>query len=110
MERHDVRNLVFSSLATVYGDLASAPITEADRLHAVNSYGRTKLFVEEMLWDLAAALSGWHITQLRYFNLVGAYPSGRIGEDLVGISNNLMPFVMQVAVGRLPEVRVFGGD
>jgi UDP-glucose 4-epimerase len=110
MERHDVRRLVFSSSATVYGDPESVPITEDARLQATNPYGRTKLFIEEILRDVAAATPGWHIALLRYFNPVGAHPSGRIGEDPSGVPNNLMPFVMQVAVGRLDTVRVLGGD
>ena len=110
MEQHDVHNLVFSSSATVYGDPQSVPIREDASLQAVNPYGRTKLFIEEILRDHAAASPGWHIVLLRYFNPVGAHPSGRIGEDPAGIPNNLMPFVMQVAVGRLEKINVFGGD
>jgi UDP-glucose 4-epimerase len=110
-----VRTLVFSSSATVYGDPASVPIREDFPLAATNPYGRTKLFVEEILRDLhrAGARSvdgGWHIALLRYFNPVGAHVSGRIGEDPNGIPNNLMPFVAQVAIGKQRELQVFGDD
>ena len=111
MQAHGVRDLVFSSSATVYGDPPEVPITEATRLDATNPYGRTKLFIEEILRDTATSEPGqWRIVLLRYFNPVGAHPSGRIGEDPAGIPNNLMPFVMQVAVGRRPHVNVFGND
>ena len=111
MQEHGVRDLVFSSSATVYGDPPEVPITEGTRLDATNPYGRTKLMVEELLRDVARSESGrWRMALLRYFNPVGAHPSGRIGEDPAGIPNNLMPFVMQVAVGRHPHVRVFGND
>jgi UDP-glucose 4-epimerase len=110
MAAHEVRNLVFSSSATVYGDPDDVPIPETAPLRATNPYGRTKLFVEEMLRDLHHADPSWNIALLRYFNPVGAHPSGRIGEDPRGVPNNLLPYVAQVAVGRLPEVRVFGGD
>ncbi|MEN8151069.1 MAG: UDP-glucose 4-epimerase GalE [Planctomycetota bacterium] len=110
MKRHAVRSLVFSSSATVYGEPASVPITEDFPLSATNPYGRTKLMIEEILTDLAAAEEGWHLVLLRYFNPVGAHPSGRIGEDPRGIPNNLMPYIMQVAAGRHPHVRVFGDD
>ena len=106
-----VRNLVFSSSCTVYGDPERVPVTEDCRLGpTTNPYGRSKLYVEDMLRDLPIAEDGWHVALLRYFNPVGAHPSGRIGEDPEGIPNNLMPYVMQVAVGRLAKVRVFGGD
>jgi UDP-glucose 4-epimerase len=110
MERHGVRRLVFSSSCTVYGHPEVLPLTEDAPLQGMNPYGRTKLFIEEMMRDLAAASDGWHIALLRYYNPVGAHPSGRIGEDPAGIPNNLMPYVMQVAVGRLDKVRVFGSD
>ncbi|MHB1329799.1 MAG: UDP-glucose 4-epimerase GalE, partial [Gemmatimonadales bacterium] len=96
--------------ATVYGDPASVPITEEFPLSAVNPYGRSKLFIEEMLRDLARAEPDWQIALLRYFNPSGADPSGRIGEDPNGIPNNLVPYIAQVAVGRLAELAVFGGD
>jgi UDP-glucose 4-epimerase len=111
MQAHDVRDLVFSSSATVYGDPPEVPITEATRLEATNPYGRTKLMIEELLRDTATSEPGrWRIALLRYFNPVGAHPSGRIGEDPAGIPNNLMPYVLQVAVGRHPHVNVFGDD
>ncbi len=110
MADHDVRRLVFSSSCTVYGDPEEVPITEAAPVGAVSPYGRTKLYIEEMCRDAAAADDGWRIILLRYFNPVGAHPSGRIGEDPVGIPNNLMPFAMQVAVGRREKLNVFGGD
>jgi len=105
-----VKRLVFSSSATVYGDPASVPIREDFPLSATNPYGRTKLFIEEILRDLQRADSGWDIALLRYFNPVGAHPSGRIGEDPSGIPNNLMPYVAQVAIGKLPQLQVFGDD
>lgn len=104
------RKLVFSSSATVYGDPASVPIDESFPIAATNPYGWTKLMGEQMLRDLGAADPRWHIVLLRYFNPVGAHASGRIGEDPDGLPNNLMPYVSQVAVGRLPRLRVFGND
>jgi UDP-glucose 4-epimerase len=109
MERHGVRDIVFSSSCTVYGDVADPPITEDTPLGATSPYGRTKLFIEEILRDVAAT-GGWRAVLLRYFNPVGAHPSGRIGEDPAGIPNNLMPFIMQVAIGRLDNLTVFGAD
>ncbi len=105
-----VKTVVFSSSATVYGDPATVPITEDFPLSATNPYGRSKLFIEEMLRDIALADAGWTIALLRYFNPVGAHESGLIGEDPRGIPNNLMPYVAQVAVGRRPHLNVFGGD
>ena len=110
MRRHDVRDLVFSSSCTVYGEPDRVPITEDSPLRAMSPYGGTKLYIEQMLREVADAEPGWRTILLRYFNPVGAHPSGRIGEDPQGIPNNLLPFVMQVAVGRHPIVRVFGGD
>ena len=110
MAAHDVRDLVFSSSCTVYGDPEEVPVTEASPVGAASPYGRTKLFIEEMLRDVAAADPRWRIVLLRYFNPVGAHPSGRIGEDPTGIPNNLMPFTMQVAVGRRDTLRIFGTD
>jgi UDP-glucose 4-epimerase len=110
MAAHGVRDVVFSSSATVYGDPASVPISEGFPLHATNPYGRTKLCIEEMLRDVHRSDPEWSIVLLRYFNPVGAHRSGRIGEDPRGIPNNLLPYVSQVAVGRLPELRVFGND
>jgi UDP-glucose 4-epimerase len=109
MERHDVRDLVFSSSCTVYGEPDTVPITEDTPLGAHNPYGRTKLHIEEMLRDVATT-GPWRIALLRYFNPVGAHPSGLIGEDPVGIPNNLMPYIMQVAVGRHDHLTVHGGD
>jgi len=105
-----VRRIVFSSSATVYGDPESVPIREDAKTGATNPYGRTKWFIEFILQDLAASDARWSVGNLRYFNPVGAHPSGRIGEDPAGIPNNLMPFVAQVAVGRRESLSVFGGD
>jgi len=105
-----VKSIVFSSSATVYGDPASVPIREDFPLTANNPYGRTKLIVEDILRDVVAADPDWHVGLLRYFNPVGAHSTGMIGEDPVGIPNNLMPYVAQVAVGRRKELSVFGND
>jgi UDP-glucose 4-epimerase len=110
MDAAGVRRIVFSSSATVYGDPESVPIREDAKTGATNPYGRTKWFVEFVLQDLAKSDARWSIGNLRYFNPVGAHPSGRIGEDPRGIPNNLMPFVAQVAVGRRERLSVFGGD
>ncbi len=110
MDDAGVRRLVFSSSATVYGDPASVPIDEGFPTTATNPYGRTKLMGEEILRDVGAADPRWNVALLRYFNPVGAHCSGRIGEDPGGLPNNLMPYVSQVAVGRLECLNVFGGD
>jgi UDP-glucose 4-epimerase len=110
MGKRGVRNLVFSSSATVYGDPHRVPIVEDFPLGPTNPYGRTKLMIEEILRDLGRAQPGWNVALLRYFNPVGAHPSGRIGEDPNGIPNNLLPYIAQVAVGRLRELSVFGND
>ncbi len=110
MAESGVKSVVFSSSATVYGDPATVPITENFPLSATNPYGRSKLFIEQMLRDIALADESWNIALLRYFNPVGAHESGLIGEDPRGIPNNLMPYVAQVAVGRRPHLNVFGGD
>ncbi len=110
MEDAGVKNIVFSSSATVYGDPASLPIKEDFPLSATNPYGRTKLMIEEILQDLYRSDNTWNIALLRYFNPVGAHSSGEIGEDPAGIPNNLMPYISRVAVGSLPEVNVFGND
>jgi len=110
MDAAGVRRIVFSSSATVYGDPESVPIREDAKTGATNPYGRTKWFIEFVLNDLAQADPRWSIGNLRYFNPVGAHPSGLIGEDPQGIPNNLMPFVAQVAVGRRERLSVFGGD
>jgi len=102
--------LVFSSSATVYGDPETVPITEDAPVGPTNPYGRTKLMIEEILRDLKAAEPEWRIALLRYFNPIGAHSSGLIGEDPRGIPNNLLPYVAQVAVGRRPELSVFGDD
>ena len=110
MRRHGVRDLVFSSSATVYGDPSSVPIREDAPLSATNPYGYTKLFIERILTDCCAADPAWNIALLRYFNPIGAHPSGLIGEDPRGVPNNLVPSIAKVAAGQLPELRVFGGD
>ena len=104
------KRIVFSSSATVYGDPASVPIREDFPLQATNPYGQSKLMIELILRDLAVSDSDWQISLLRYFNPVGAHASGQLGEDPNGIPNNLMPYVSQVAIGRLEKLRVFGGD
>jgi UDP-glucose 4-epimerase len=116
MAEQGVKNLVFSSSATVYGDPHAVPITEQFPLQTTNPYGRTKLFIEEILRDASAAdalnqpLHHWQIAILRYFNPIGAHHSGLIGEDPNGIPNNLMPYLSQVAIGKLPVLSVFGND
>jgi UDP-glucose 4-epimerase len=105
-----VKTIVFSSSATVYGDPASVPVREDFPLVAVNPYGRCKLMIEEILRDLQKADPAWRVALLRYFNPVGAHASGMIGEDPDGVPTNLMPYIAQVAVGRLPELPVYGGD
>lgn len=110
MAEAGVKTLAFSSSATVYGDPASVPIREDFPTGPTNPYGRSKWMVEYLLQDLVVADPSWRIALLRYFNPVGAHESGLIGEDPNGLPNNLMPFVSQVAVGKLAELRVFGGD
>ena len=111
MEEFGVWKLIFSSSATVYGDPVSVPIDESFATSATNPYGRSKLMVEEILRDIANAPdSNWNISLLRYFNPVGAHESGMIGEDPAGIPNNLLPYVAQVAIGKLKELSVFGDD
>ncbi len=110
MRENDVKNIVFSSSATVYGDPATVPIRENFPLSCTNPYGRTKLMSEEILQDIHTADDSWNIILLRYFNPVGAHSSGLIGEDPNGIPNNLMPYISQVAVGKLKELSVFGND
>ena len=110
MQRAGVKNMVFSSSATVYGDPASLPIREDFPTSATNPYGRSKLMIEELLGDLYVADDSWNIALLRYFNPVGAHSSGRIGEDPADIPNNLMPYIAQVAVGRREHQNVFGSD
>ena len=110
MKQAGCRNLIFSSSATVYGDPERVPVTEEMPLSATNAYGRSKLIIEEICRDLARSETGWHIALLRYFNPVGAHPTGKIGEDPRGTPNNLMPYILQVAAGRLPELQIFGTD
>jgi UDP-glucose 4-epimerase len=110
MKDHQVKKMVFSSSATVYGDPKELPIREEFPINPANPYGRTKLMIEEILRDLCEADRDWNIVLLRYFNPVGAHPSGRIGEDPNGIPNNLFPYISQVAVGKLSELAVFGDD
>lgn len=110
MAEFKVKNIVFSSSATVYGDPASVPIKEDFPLSATNPYGRSKLMIEDILRDLHRSDNTWRIALLRYFNPIGAHSSGLIGEDPNGIPNNLLPYVAQVAVGRLNKLRVFGDD
>ncbi len=110
MDTVGVRTIVFSSSATVYGAPEQVPLIEKLPLDATNPYGRTKEQIEDILSDVAAADDRWRVALLRYFNPVGAHPSGRIGEDPTGIPNNLMPFVAQVAVGRREKLVVFGDD
>lgn len=110
MAEAGVRNVVFSSSATVYGDPHAVPIKEDFPLSVTNPYGRSKLMIEEVLRDVARADAGWRIALLRYFNPVGAHASGLIGEDPAGIPNNLMPYVAQVAAGKLQQLSVFGND
>ena len=110
MREFDCKKIVFSSSATVYGVATKMPLTEDMPLGAINPYGRTKYFIEEMLRDLFVSDKDWSIALLRYFNPIGAHESGTIGEDPKGIPNNLMPYISQVAVGRLKELHVFGDD
>jgi UDP-glucose 4-epimerase len=110
MQRHGCRTLVFSSSATLYGFPETVPIAETAPVQPINPYGHTKAAVEQLLADVNASEDGWRIARLRYFNPVGAHPSGRIGEDPGGIPNNLFPFISQVAVGRRERLQVFGGD
>jgi len=110
MQTHGCRSMVFSSSATLYGLPKTVPIPETTPIAPINPYGYSKAAVEQLLADVAASEPGWRIARLRYFNPVGAHPSGRIGEDPTGIPNNLFPFVSQVAVGRREQLRVFGGD
>jgi len=110
MARHGVKRIVFSSSATVYGMSEEMPLTEDSPLGPINPYGRTKLMVEQILGDAAAADPAWRAMLLRYFNPVGAHASGLIGEDPAGVPNNLMPFVAQVAVGRRPKLLIYGND
>ncbi|MDW7772547.1 MAG: UDP-glucose 4-epimerase GalE [Desulfobulbaceae bacterium] len=110
MQKHGLKNIVFSSSATVYGNPATVPITEDFPLSCTNPYGRTKLMIEDILRDLHTADPSWNIALLRYFNPAGAHVSGEIGEDPNGIPNNLMPYIAQVAIGNLEQLSVYGND
>lgn len=110
MKSARIQRLVFSSSATVYGDPAQVPVREGASLQVTSPYGRTKLVVEQMIGDLCASEPRFHAARLRYFNPVGAHPSGLIGEEPIGVPNNLMPYICQVAVGRRDRLRVFGHD
>ncbi|GAA5138934.1 UDP-glucose 4-epimerase GalE [Thalassotalea piscium] len=110
MAEHNVKKLVFSSSATVYGENNVSPLIETMPTSAINPYGQTKLMIEHILFDLAKSDPQWSIACLRYFNPIGAHSSGLIGENPNGIPNNLLPYVAQVAIGRLPKLQVFGDD
>jgi UDP-glucose 4-epimerase len=111
LNQRGISKFVFSSSATVYGEPEMLPLRETARLQATNPYGRTKLFIEEILRDCYASdPASWNVLILRYFNPIGAHPSGKIGEDPQGIPNNLMPFIAQVCVGRREKLSVFGND
>ena len=110
MAEHGAKNLVFSSSATVYGENNPSPLDETMPTSATNPYGQTKLMIENILFDLAKSDDEWSIACLRYFNPIGAHESGLIGENPNGIPNNLLPYVSQVAVGRLAQLQVFGDD
>ena len=111
MRKHGCKNIIFSSSATVYGDPAVIPITEeCPKGHCTNPYGQTKSMLEEIMMDIQRADKEWNVVLLRYFNPIGAHASGRIGENPNGIPNNLMPYITQVAVGKRPELGVFGND
>jgi UDP-glucose 4-epimerase len=110
MKKHGVKSLIFSSSCTVYGDPEKTPIDESTKLNPKNPYGRTKLWIEEMLNDITKSDEDWRITSLRYFNPIGAHPSGKLGEIPVGIPNNLLPYITQTAVGDRDCLNIFGND
>ena len=110
MSSFNVKKLLFSSSATVYSPVANMPVKEDSPKAATNPYGQTKLMIEQILEDLSATNEGWNITSLRYFNPIGAHESGRIGEDPRNIPNNLLPYISQVAAGKLDKLRIFGND
>jgi len=110
MKKHGLKNIVFSSSATVYGDAATVPIREDAATGPTSPYGRTKWMIEHILSDICRSEKDWNVILLRYFNPVGAHPSGKIGEDPRGVPNNLAPYITQVAVGKLRELQVFGND
>ncbi|MCA0987027.1 UDP-glucose 4-epimerase GalE [Guptibacillus algicola] len=110
MEKYNIRKVVFSSSATVYGNPKTVPITEEEPLCATNPYGQTKLMIEQVFRTLYECDARWSVALLRYFNPIGAHISGRIGEDPTGLPNNLMPYISQVAIGKLEQLKVFGDD
>lgn len=110
MEENQVYNLVFSSSATVYGDPETLPITEKNEVNAINTYGRTKVFIEQIMQDMVQADTQWRFISLRFFNPLGAHKSGDIGENPNGVPNNLAPYITQIAVGKLDKLRIFGSD
>lgn len=110
MENHNVKNLIFSSSATVYGDKATPPYKEDSETSATNPYGQSKIILEQILKDLHRADNSWNIIALRYFNPLGAHSSGLIGENPQGVPNNLLPYIAQVASGKLSELKIFGND
>ena len=110
MSEFKVRRLVFSSSSTVYGIPSSVPVNEDAKLNPCNPYGQTKLVVENFLRDLSKADADWKIILLRYFNPIGAHPSGLIGEEPIGIPNNLLPYISQVAIKRLDVLSIFGNN
>ena len=110
MRKHGVKDMVYSSSATVYGNPVTVPIKEDFPLSVTNPYGRTKLIIENLLEDLYVSDNSWNIVMLRYFNPIGAHKSGKIGEDPKNIPNNLIPYITQVAIGKLPYLGVFGDD
>jgi UDP-glucose 4-epimerase len=110
MAKHKCKRLVFSSSATVYGDPEYIPVNEECKIQVTNPYGRTKRMIEEILLDLQYSDSEWNICILRYFNPIGAHLSGLIGENPIGIPNNIMPFLQQVAIGKIPFITIFGND
>jgi UDP-glucose 4-epimerase len=110
MQQFGVKKLIFSSSATVYGEPESLPLKESAKKSAVNPYGQTKLMIEQILEDVCASKEDWNITSLRYFNPIGAHKSGLIGEDPAGPPNNLVPYISQVASGKLKKLSIFGND
>ena len=110
MKQYDCKKIIFSSTATVYGDPDHLPIKEDAIIKPLNPYGRSKYYIEEILKDISFSEKGWQIGILRYFNPVGAHQSGKIGENPSGVPNNLMPFIAQVAIGKIPKLLVFGRD
>jgi UDP-glucose 4-epimerase len=110
MQKQSIKTLVFSSSATVYGEPKYLPVDESHPINANNPYGRTKVYIEEMLKDISKSDANWRIVTLRYFNPVGAHESGLIGENPDGVPNNLMPYISRVAVGKLPFLNIYGSN